>query len=531
MRYVVNRDEVAHLWAHQAQNNARVQGNNFYFEGKNLYSYGRHFVVAAHLADGRVIINSSTYGPTTSKHQWAMEHALTGQQRREALRVPGLTEDNLRQLESLRAAPSRLRRTVPDLAQDCAKQIQTLVASMLKMRPTAHRIQGVFYNAKKLETAGLAVCEYVKKGNSKPKWPIPKLPKDLPQGDDLKAMIKLFGKAELIKEYNGAVANLKHKLAFFQAEVDSPECRYNYNIQNYKGSLNSTWHLIKTANSAYKGVYGKNSAVVAKLQKELEILEPKLLAVYDKWVDEAKTKDLRDKVEAIYRVLRDRDDHRSNSFSYSADRLQQVLMESSDEVQESYAPLLRRARAVADWLKAEANLEIVKLNVQAAEDSKASHKLRLYNQTFTILSYRVPEQFAQLHQAKIADLLEQAISGAKLAQAGLEEENAEVIANWINGTSNQRPPYELGTYARINGDKVETTQSASVPLEHAARLARLYAIGVRRGGEEWPDGSGPMVGYYRVNKIGADGSLVIGCHSFNPNEARRLQNLLTPVAA
>lgn len=45
------------------------------------------------------------------------------------------------------------------------------------------------------------------------------------------------------------------------------------------------------------------------------------------------------------------------------------------------------------------------------------------------------------------------------------------------------------------------------------------------------DGAGPMVGHYRVNNIGADGSLIIGCHEFSPAEARRLYDVLTSCPA
>ena len=46
MRYVVDAPMVAHLWAHQSQDSAR-NGRNFYFEGKDIYSYGSHFRCAS----------------------------------------------------------------------------------------------------------------------------------------------------------------------------------------------------------------------------------------------------------------------------------------------------------------------------------------------------------------------------------------------------------------------------------------------------------------------------------------------------
>ncbi len=62
---------IAHLWANQLQDEARNSGN-FYFDGKTIYSYGRHFPIARHVVnkDGKeaVLFTERTYSPTTSGH-------------------------------------------------------------------------------------------------------------------------------------------------------------------------------------------------------------------------------------------------------------------------------------------------------------------------------------------------------------------------------------------------------------------------------------------------------------------------------
>lgn len=54
MKHVVSDSRVAHLWAHwtpdSVQQDARVQRNNFYFNGDTIYSYGSHFPIARHVA-------------------------------------------------------------------------------------------------------------------------------------------------------------------------------------------------------------------------------------------------------------------------------------------------------------------------------------------------------------------------------------------------------------------------------------------------------------------------------------------------
>lgn len=72
MRTIVNSREVAHLWAHQAQDHARNSGGTVKFQEKVIYSYGHHFPIAAFVTDMRgeevILFTTRTYGVTTAKH-------------------------------------------------------------------------------------------------------------------------------------------------------------------------------------------------------------------------------------------------------------------------------------------------------------------------------------------------------------------------------------------------------------------------------------------------------------------------------
>lgn len=74
MRTRVDTNEVAHLWAHQTQHEARNGSgarNNFYFEGDTIYSYGRHFPIARHIEHKGVkaiLFTTRKYSNTTSGH-------------------------------------------------------------------------------------------------------------------------------------------------------------------------------------------------------------------------------------------------------------------------------------------------------------------------------------------------------------------------------------------------------------------------------------------------------------------------------
>lgn len=72
--------EVAHLWAHQIQDEARYSGGNFYFHGNTIYSYGSHFpcgtIVTNLDGEQAYILNSDSYSTTTAKHKAEVWHSL-----------------------------------------------------------------------------------------------------------------------------------------------------------------------------------------------------------------------------------------------------------------------------------------------------------------------------------------------------------------------------------------------------------------------------------------------------------------------
>lgn len=81
MRHVFSSAwDVAHLWAHQLQDDARCSTTAMYFDGDTIYSYGSHFPIAKVIKNQRgeqaYLINSDTYSPSTSKHQNVVAGAI-----------------------------------------------------------------------------------------------------------------------------------------------------------------------------------------------------------------------------------------------------------------------------------------------------------------------------------------------------------------------------------------------------------------------------------------------------------------------
>lgn len=76
-----DRSTIAHLWANQKQSEARNSGDNFYFRGKTIYSYGSHFPIAKHVKNDKgesgVLFTLRSYSNTTAKHVSIVRSAAT----------------------------------------------------------------------------------------------------------------------------------------------------------------------------------------------------------------------------------------------------------------------------------------------------------------------------------------------------------------------------------------------------------------------------------------------------------------------
>jgi hypothetical protein len=74
-RVMDSPEQVAHLWAAQAQDSARFR-DNFYFNLRRIYSYGSHYLAGMIMPDGVVLLNTVSYSVTTSRHLSAVRYAV-----------------------------------------------------------------------------------------------------------------------------------------------------------------------------------------------------------------------------------------------------------------------------------------------------------------------------------------------------------------------------------------------------------------------------------------------------------------------
>lgn len=110
--------------------------------------------------------------------------------------------------------------------------------------------------------------------------------------------------------------------------------------------------------------------------------------------------------------------------------------------------------------------------------------------------------------------------------ASLEREEQKKL--WIDGHPNAhyRNRYEEPTLMRVRGDKLETSQGASVPLDHAKRAFRAI-LRCREEGTTWEtNGHTLHVGSFAISKIEANGDFRAGCHTIKWEETERIARQL-----
>ncbi len=100
--------------------------------------------------------------------------------------------------------------------------------------------------------------------------------------------------------------------------------------------------------------------------------------------------------------------------------------------------------------------------------------------------------------------------------AEIAAQNAEAISEWRAGARHSLPygAAAPGGFAmlRVRGDKLETSQGASVPLADAVRVFQFVKL-VRARGETWQrNGATIRVGGFMVDRIAPDGTMRAGCH-------------------
>lgn len=103
---------VAHIWAQNKPDEAGKSNNGqFYFEGRELYSYGSHFLVGFIMPDGTALLNPDRYSNTTNRHQSYAARAV----KYAGHSVPDLTEMRYILRDLANGNPARAKELRPNM--------------------------------------------------------------------------------------------------------------------------------------------------------------------------------------------------------------------------------------------------------------------------------------------------------------------------------------------------------------------------------------------------------------------------------
>jgi hypothetical protein len=167
---------------------------------------------------------------------------------------------------------------------------------------------------------------------------------------------------------------------------------------------------------------------------------------------------------------------------------------------------------------------------------KTLDEMKAYGKFFGV---KVPK--VKVHNLVDLDSLRSELAKKRAAEAKTEREAAkqreleaieaakETIAQFRAGNPRVGYLYGVPVMLRLNGEEVETSRGARVPVAHAKRALQFIRT-IRKRGKAWEsNGHTFHVGHYRISKVAADGTLTAGCHVISSEEIDKFAPVLDAV--
>lgn len=179
----------------------------------------------------------------------------------------------------------------------------------------------------------------------------------------------------------------------------------------------------------------------------------------------------------------------------------------------------KSARARKDWSR-NSLLSFAQAALDKANALNDAFDLKLPTVSLDTLGVALADR-----EARIAKANKQALAARRKAEKERFAREAESRAAWLAGSTDT---YWRGTLPdgtallRIKGDVLETSQGASVPLDHAVKAFRFIKQ-VREAKTPWArNGHTLHVGNFQIDRISAKGDIVAGCHLIAWPEVARI---------
>lgn len=522
MKQVHKREMVAHLWAHKAQDSARVASGNFYFVGPVLYSYGPHFVCAYHMpgeysVDGRpvALLNADKYSATTNRHMYAVHQALPGYVVR--VEMPRLNENMVRSID---------RRGAGAIIEPMVDELRTLADKATNPRIRPDTRGALFRNMRSIRAHALHFAS-VDAGR-----------RDLDAERRKAARATARMLSALAIPDDGADKAGAEALAFELNKTKYAE-RMAEHIRRAERAIGCAVYEAECGNFTAAERYivdAENAAGFArdyaqKARRELPrafVREWKKYAPGTEWramiADKARAEAVAEaravwaNEEALAReALAVREFHIVNRFlAGEARRAFETLRgEPGDDER---AEFIARATAAAQRWRAMDELEQAREELAAAHEAYAAGKYTRACETARSAARKFHRR-ASGASPDDAQALADAEALAADAEARKPEEYAAQLADWRDSKPGAHFPAALHTCGRVaflrlsaDGQRVETSRGAEVPARVCPLVWRLVGE-VRASGapREFAPGS-VRLGHFSLDSIDAGGNVRAGCH-------------------
>ena len=551
MKTVVSADKIAHLWVHRAQDSARTPRNNFSFEGGTLYSYSTP--IAQLLPDdyGRALIfNAHAYSLTTARHQAHARVAIFGNDFVQ-YNVDGLESGDVHNIQRSGTAPIR-RRMMATLTE------QIMSAAKPRIRPATRlaaiaRAENIIADVRALATVDTKRKALAKEDRAEARAMLRRLPdaaalasaRDTREGAE--SLAHDFARDKYLHKFDVSIHTLRNSLSFFQMSmvqvaaraVEIAAGRKPEGRRQVMPTRSALRHAVDAcaeftkardlARLAGKRIPADLARKCALLSKHMPVLQEGADReargeVLDQWSENVKElSDLRARGALCAPG--------ANSEQFRLRRVHNLALELSaldteEEKAGRAAFIAEMERAVRETLARcapERFNAMMRGFTTAAEVNNWSHCRDAISEAEYIIS-TAGENDAATMNARLQEMQNR-------YDAGTKEVCERALAAWYAGTTNAFP--QIAQYAdgtarlRVVGDTIETSQGASVPLSVAPMLWRVVSKArVTSQAREFTDGTGPRIGYYRLDRVGADGSIKAGCHRIAFAELARVAAFL-----
>ena len=517
IRSVYPSDMVCHLWANHHTHSIRNSTNTIFAESGVLYSYGRHYAIGAFINNDKgellLLMNTHSRSITTAQHVAKAWHALDSRQRQSAIRVPTLSGDSLRDISSIAHA----------CMQSAGAPLQSCKKARDRLPVYIEQAREALDNARKL---------YAFIGNEKQSARVPTLPENAGKIEADKVYRELM-RDSVISACEKLQKNAIDTLSRFSGDVEFYSARGI--LQNLTRGLSD----IDSAIGKLKGIGEKIPRALSTLRKQyipaMDAIKPRAMAEEIAISRDNLSRLLTGTMQEIAHYRRDHVRGRASRFWHASRLTSEIapqLMDSEQARKEwgdsgpGMLPFVQsvqaRANRITRFCALDSALKTLNREMEEFDSGAKNPPLTRYVLQHAKSIGTIPAFW----QARIDSAIARANAQNAQHARNIALLHAQKIEAWRKG-ENVYLGRDIGPLMRIKGDKIETSFGAFVPLEHGARLLRIARAIQARGGMQFDDGKGPIVGHFRVTYIGADFRIIIGCHDFAPEECEHAARIIS----